>query len=475
MTIKSNIKEHWQKYALSLVLIYGLFLRLLYLGKMPMWIDETISASAVKAITLHGYPLLDSGTTYFRAWIFSYLSAPFVWLFGIDIGSRFLSVIFGILTIYLAYLFGCKFISKKFGGLSFAILICFSTLEIIYSKQARFYQMFQFFYFLSFFLFYKFVILKEHFFKKRWMDYFSIFVSVYICINTQFMGYIILPLFVLTYVIYHYKQILANKKLLFILIFVFIIFLIYLFNNLNIVFFRNLVYSYSNKYLAFLFKRWIIVLFFVGGFVYGLFKNFKFTLSFGAYFIIPLIGLFFIESFATRYVYFALFGLLFYIAYFIDKLKLKWIILALFILLNLTMFDFDGIKMVNYDSSMPWADWEPAYDYISKNNLSLPIVSTWTPASYLYGNADYWIKYSIGGRSNETWMLSSDYQSEKYLNATLINSVNDFPSSFVLVLDSQASRKLAPSYHEFFKLNCLEVYSALRINVFECKIAVSES
>jgi len=467
---KTYLKKHWNKCALGLILVYGLILRLLYLGKMPMWIDETLSASAIKAIILHGYPLLNSGSVYFRAWIFSYLSVPFTLLFGINIGTRLVSVIFGVLTIYLAYLFGQKFISKKFGGLAFAVLIAISTIEIIYSKQARFYQMFQFFFFLSFFLFYKFVILKENFFKKRFMDYGALVISILISINLQIMGYFILPLLVLVYAIHYSKEIWLNKRLFFSLCIVSLLVISYLARSLNFGFIKQLILGYGNHYLDYLFRRIIVAALVLGGFIYSLIKNPKFTLSFGLYFILPLVGLFFVKLFATRYVVFALFALFFFIAYLIDKLTFKWAILVLFIVLNMNLFCIDGIGKVNYDSTMPWADWESAYSFIGSNSSlnELPIVSTWTPAAYLYGSSDYWIKYSIGGHSNETWMLSPDFKTERYTNSTLIKSVSEFPSEFILVLDSQASRKLGPSYHEFFKGNCTKIHSALRIWVFEC-------
>lgn len=203
--IDSFIKKY-NKLILVLILVFAFILRILYLDFDSMWIDETISSVAALGILEHGYPLLESGETYFRAYLFHYLMAFFMLIFGQnDFGARFISVIFGVLTVFLGYVIAKKISKGNFFPLFFALLLAVSALEIIYSKQARFYQAFQFFYFLSFLLFYKFVILKEDYFSRKWFDYCSLFVSVLLTIHLQFMGYILLPLFLGMYLLYNFK------------------------------------------------------------------------------------------------------------------------------------------------------------------------------------------------------------------------------------------------------------------------------
>ena len=166
-----KLKNQKEIVFLFFVLIYGFILRVIYLDFNPMWIDENISSLAARGILEFGYPILESGESYFRAYIFHYIQAFFMLFVGNDdFGARFISVIFGVLTIFLAYL-----IAKESENISiryfFPLLVCVFSYEIFYSKQARMYQMFQFLYFLSFYLFYRFI-------TKRFIVYIKIKVSV---------------------------------------------------------------------------------------------------------------------------------------------------------------------------------------------------------------------------------------------------------------------------------------------------------
>src|SRR3989344_3544396 len=75
-------------------------------------------------------------------------------LFGAsDSIVRLVSVFFGIGTIMLAFFIGKEF--NKSAGIIAALLTAVLFLEVLYSRQARFYQTFQFLFFLTLFLLYK--------------------------------------------------------------------------------------------------------------------------------------------------------------------------------------------------------------------------------------------------------------------------------------------------------------------------------
>ena len=159
---------------LVLILLFGLFLRVYELGKAPLWIDEATSAIAGKEIIEKGVPEFDSGLLYDRALVFHYSEALML-LFGLtDFNARFISVIFGLFTILLAYLIGREY--SKTGGLISALFVSVFYLEVFFSRQARFYQMFQFMFFLSLYLLYK---SKD---KPKFIYY--ALVSMFICIDT---------------------------------------------------------------------------------------------------------------------------------------------------------------------------------------------------------------------------------------------------------------------------------------------------
>lgn len=486
---------------LGLILVYSIVLRVLFLGTDSMWIDESISAVTAQGIIDNSSPILESGAVYSRAEIFHYLMAGFILVFGGDFGARFVSVLFGVLTVYLGYIFGRKFIGKGFGGLGFALLLCVSSMEIIYSQQARFYQAFQFFYFLSFYLFYKIAILKESLFDK-WkvkssvisglLSWICLVLSVMMTIHLQFMGYILLPLFLGVYII---NNVFTNglirgigqlfrDKVFMILGLIGVICGIYLAfriqGMLSLDYFERSFY-YGNLYSVFSWEYFPLMFLSLLGFIVALFNNWRLHLSLFSFVVIPFIGMFFVKFFATRYIYFATFFLFFYLVYLLSKMHFRVLImLILFVFYAGYVFDFNGIKHPNYDFSMPVSDYKGAYEFVLDdiNNLSeLDLIATWTPASVWYGNgANYWINYSISGGSN-SWIIYNETGLEKFANAVILNSVDDISrniemnsSDFVVVLDYQAKNKIGSSWLEFFEVNCDKVFSGYQIEVLLCDL-----
>ena len=128
---------------LILILLFAFFIRIYSLGNTPFWIDESISSIASRNIIEKGIPQFDSGVLYDRAYVFHYLQS-FFFIFGVnDFTARLVSVIFGLLTVLLAYLIGKEYF--KSGGLISALFMAVFYLEVFYSRQARFYQLFQLF------------------------------------------------------------------------------------------------------------------------------------------------------------------------------------------------------------------------------------------------------------------------------------------------------------------------------------------
>ena len=142
----------------TLVIIFaltaiGFYLRFNNLGDNSFSNDEAITTYAAIGVLEHGTPILPSGIEYTRALLNSYLIALSFNTFGIsEFSARFVSVIFGTLTIPLVYLLG-----KELGrrtGLIATLLMTFSVFEIAVAQEARMYAQFQFFYLLTAYLFY---------------------------------------------------------------------------------------------------------------------------------------------------------------------------------------------------------------------------------------------------------------------------------------------------------------------------------
>src|SRR3989344_2434006 len=136
--------------------ILGLVLRIYRLGFQSLWIDEGFSINAASSILKHGYPLLESGIVYSGSLLNSYLIAAFMFFHNDVVSARLVSVIFGVLMIFLAYYFGKELGNNKI-GLMTAVFVTFSIWEIAWSRQARMYMQFQFFFILSLLFFYRFI------------------------------------------------------------------------------------------------------------------------------------------------------------------------------------------------------------------------------------------------------------------------------------------------------------------------------
>ena len=152
MNLAYIIRKNRIKIALGAILLFGLILRLWKLGVGAMWVDETISALVGRTILETGVPVFSSGWFYGRALVFHYLMALFLVFFNNDFGARLVSVVFGLGTVGLAYFVGREFDRKdKWLGIVSALFTAVLFLEVYYSRQARFYQMFQFLFFLTLF------------------------------------------------------------------------------------------------------------------------------------------------------------------------------------------------------------------------------------------------------------------------------------------------------------------------------------
>lgn len=133
---------------LLLLVILGAVWRFNALGTRSLWLDTAQSAIYARAFLEKGWPVI-GGSEFTRSLLHSGLVALSFAGFGVsEAAGRIPTVIFGVLTIPLAFLIGRRMKDEKI-GVVFAFLLTFSTFLIAWSRQLRFYGQLQFFFLLS--------------------------------------------------------------------------------------------------------------------------------------------------------------------------------------------------------------------------------------------------------------------------------------------------------------------------------------
>lgn len=137
------------------LILAALALRLLYLERISLYIDEFTTIWAAKRILQYGLPWTPAGVLYLRGILFSYLEALFIYLLGFSEGAaRLPSVLAGVLSVALIYLLGRRLFSPAV-GLVAAALLTFAPEAIVWSGRARMYALAQLLVLLSAFFLYE--------------------------------------------------------------------------------------------------------------------------------------------------------------------------------------------------------------------------------------------------------------------------------------------------------------------------------
>jgi 4-amino-4-deoxy-L-arabinose transferase-like glycosyltransferase len=130
---------------LIVIFMFAGFIRIWNIDVPSLWVDEVNTVFAAKSIIETGNDTLPSGMEYGRAYLHSFVVSLFFRIFGVsEASARYPSVLFGLLSIWMAYLLGSKVFNRKIGLLS-ALMVAFSNFEVGWSRTARMYTMLQFF------------------------------------------------------------------------------------------------------------------------------------------------------------------------------------------------------------------------------------------------------------------------------------------------------------------------------------------
>jgi 4-amino-4-deoxy-L-arabinose transferase-like glycosyltransferase len=210
--IKQNVIDHRILIGLVLITLIAGFLRLYRLGDHSLWFDEAFSVKNANQV-LMGFqsdpwdPFAFTETERLPP-LYFLLLAPLYNISSNEWVLRFLSAIFGILSVPLIYVMCAQLANQKVGMVA-ALLLASSPFHIYYSRELRPYSLFLFFTLLAYSLFH--LALQE----RKIIYFFGFIASVTLGIYTH--TYMIFVLFILDlYFISNWKtnRLVVNKWLL---------------------------------------------------------------------------------------------------------------------------------------------------------------------------------------------------------------------------------------------------------------------
>ncbi len=455
--------------ALIVILCFAFFLRSYSLGNSPLWVDESISVNIAKNILDNGQSSLVSGSnlgTYFL----HYSMASFMFFAQNEFFARFVSVLFGLATIVLVFFIGREY--SKSAGIISSLFFAIFYLEVFFSRQARYYQLFQLAFFLAIYLLHK----SE---KKPWLVYPAL-IAFFITLDTHLEGLVLAPFFILHILAYSRKQ-----------WFLSILPVIPLVNKFRTAIELSAVSSarnvnYAPKYLAYLSNSYYMLILFVPGVIWGFFKQKKLTLMILLPSLFALAGIFSLETFAFRYAYFFIFPILLFSAVLMSLLyekygKLIFIPLLLLLLVPSNLFFpqtyVNIILPIDYnfnDYSAPYTDYkavplELRQEIISSESLLISYFSA--DVSFYLRKPDFVLPFSLNGMGSDqiSYNLSNGRVVDRYSGAPILSEIPTSP--YYLTADSFSISKLKPAQRELFNnltVNCTKAYSARDLVILHC-------
>ncbi len=126
------------KLTLLAIFFLGVFLRIYHLGDESIWLDEAFS---IKLASSSLFGIIEGSAEDPHPPLYYILLHYWINLFGnSEFSTRFLSVVFGFLSILMSYKVGSLIFDKETGVLS-ALILALSTFHIHYSQEARMYSL----------------------------------------------------------------------------------------------------------------------------------------------------------------------------------------------------------------------------------------------------------------------------------------------------------------------------------------------
>jgi len=448
---------------LSIVITYSIFLRIYKLWDDSFWIDEGFSSYST---------ISWKNLEYYIHNISQLLSFKVFWVS--DWSARFPSLIFSTLTIPLIYFISQELFWDKRTSIIATLLFCFSTIEITWARQARFYTLLQFLFYLN--IYFSLLLYQNPHWKTLLATLCILIISLF------FHPFLFINLLILLWVlwyIYIQKITITKKQIwLYTLGIIVLLWVTYLLFWENVLWWLNTssqtrdISSYIDFYSTHLLSQagWLYIFFIISFFIFAYKQNYIKTLIFSVSFL----SVFYVISqkwllLHTRYVFF-LFPLVYiwwtyayiYIADCIKNIFFKigylWIIGL--ILLASSNISFLPQSHYELDFTAPQVDFKSAYNIIPEwsNIVSwFPMMCKW------YFWSKWTCKYSLAvdyvGKNTDTKLIykkwEDSYTGIPYLKTiSLLKNDNDY----YIVLDALSYKRMMNQKLKNKILESWEVY-----------------
>ncbi|WP_434685649.1 glycosyltransferase family 39 protein [Pseudanabaena minima] len=196
---KLQLSSWGQWILLTIIVVLGFGLRTYDLAATSRDSDENTSLDAIRGILNTGAPVATSGIWYTRGPLYHYSVALWLKIFGFSSeNARFTSVIFGTITLVIAFLLARKFTGKIWLALLVTAILAIDPWELAISRNTRFYQFLQMNVMFAFWFFAKGFIFRE---GKTYQHLF--FISTMAFLLTQ-EGYLtLLPCFLVGFLCFY--------------------------------------------------------------------------------------------------------------------------------------------------------------------------------------------------------------------------------------------------------------------------------
>ncbi|MBD3249152.1 hypothetical protein GF336_03845 [Candidatus Woesearchaeota archaeon] len=455
--VKKNRKKLFLLIFLAL-LFYGSLIRLYGLEENSFWIDESMSALAAKKIHENGYPLLESGFVYSRAPVFHYLMSGFLFFGYNEFNARLISVLFGVATCILIYFIAAEY-NKDAAWLAFTFSL-FLEIFIVYSRQARMYQMEMFLFFLTVFLVYKSLYRKTHLLGAG--------VSFLLAYNTHPVALLLLPFF--------FYSFLKNRMNKWIYIAAGLVSLYLAYSLLERL--SDFRLFYLADYILYLRYYAPFVLVSLAGFIITLKKRLTLFLGLSAVLIFAAVS--FEKLFALRYVYLVFFPMVVLASVALSRIRFRWVVAGLYILWLSNIFTPITYSFVlapemivsHNDITSPRAGFRQIYQEIEGiyEDETL-IVSITSESGWYFKNPDYWIYFSFNRIPVPAEKSFTVYNGRDiYTGADIIydaDDLNDIKEKKIIVIDDWAAGRIDPGINSVLD-NCKIISEKEGIKAYRC-------
>ena len=472
---------------LFLVIFAGGFLRFRALSLQPYWMDESFTINAVMSIGEHGSTILDSGRSY-SCPIYCYPTAFFAKIFGADAFSyRFVAAAAGTIFIAVIFLIASVFFDR-FTAILTTIFVVFSYFQIAWSRQARWYTLFELFFWLALFFFYL-LVRKES--NKVVYGALTLLFTI-LAIATHALG-VLLPIIFLAWLLFdrtELKKRFVRTALMIAGIIVAAIAALWIFSNTGtaLALVQNIKPSYELPYWLNFYLRnyWLFIPFALIALWDTKNLRRKEIRWLGSALLIYLIPLSFLTNvveyrylFMLTPVFFMLgaLGMQFVAEYFpktYQKVIFYSIIFLLFFTIgggvawpqNMYFLESDNPGSLGarpHYAFTPQPDWNGAYAFISSHETPSDIVISSLPTfnKIFLGQAGYWIEYNYLGFTDTASMVHSGR--EYYVGAQAIGSVSDLKSLMqshhgFIIYDYMAAGLISPDILAYISTNARQVF-----------------